>query len=117
MTDNNIDYVLEQSDVHAFEFLENIDKVCEWGVARNITAEGGATAMTQCVKMAEELQEFIDAKNEREAQDAIGDMFVVLIQIARLRGIFLDDALKSAWNQIKDRKGTMISGLFVKETA
>lgn len=116
MTDNNIDYVLEQSDVHAFEFLETIDKVCEWGIARNITAEGGATSITQCVKMAEELQEFIDAKNDAEAQDAIGDMFVVLIQIARLRGIFLDDALKSAWNEIKNRKGTMVNGVFVKET-
>lgn len=115
MTDNNIDYVLDQNDVYAFNFLENIDKVCEWGIARNITADGGATALTQTKKMAEELQEFIDAATEEEAKDAVGDMLVVLIQIARLRGIMLDDALQGAWNEIKDRKGRMENGVFVKE--
>ena len=67
------------------------------------------------IELNNQLQEFVDAETPEEAQDAIGDMFVMLIQIARLRGIYLSDALESAWNEIKDRKGTMIDGVFVKE--
>lgn len=115
LNDENLAYVLPANDIDNERFLSNIDRVCEWAVARNITAAGGATALSQCKKMAEELQEFIDAKTPEEAQDAVGDMFVVLVQIARLRGIYLSDALEGAWNEIKDRKGTMIDGVFVKE--
>lgn len=115
LKDNNIPYVLRVRDGEDFRMMDLIDNICEWGIERNITAEGGATALSQCKKMAEELQEFIDAKTPEEAQDAVGDMLVVLVQIARLRGIYLSDALEGAWNEIKDRKGTMIDGVFVKE--
>lgn len=115
LNDEKLAYVLPADDGENERFLDNIDRVCEWGVARNITAEGGATALSQCKKMAEELQEFIDAKTSEEAVDALGDMFVVLIQMHRLRGVLLIDSLDQAWNQIKDRKGTMIDGVFVKE--
>lgn len=115
LNDDNLEFVLREEDYDNFSLLETIDKVCEWGKDRNITAAGGATALSQCKKMAEELQEFIDAATPEDAEDAVGDMFVVLVQIARLRGIYLSDALEGAWNEIKDRKGTMIDGVFVKE--
>lgn len=115
LNDENLEYVLPADDLESQRFLTLIDRVCEWGVERNITAEGGATALTQSRKMAEELQEFIDAKTPEEASDAIGDMLVMIVQMARLRGIYLSDALEGAWNEIKDRKGTMVDGVFVKE--
>ena len=115
LNDENLAYVLPADDGENERFLDNIDRVCEWGAARNITADGGATALSQCKKMAEELQEFIDAKTPEEAQDAIGDMFVVLVQMCRLRGIMLDEAVDGAWNEIKDRKGRLENGIFVKE--
>ena len=115
LNDDNLKSVLRDEDFDTFYFLDTIDKVCEWGVDRNITAEGGATALSQCKKMAEELQEFIDAKTPEEASDAVGDMLVVLVQIARLRGIYFSDALEGAWNEIKERKGRMESGIFIKE--
>ena len=92
------------------------DAICDWGKARNITAEGGATALSQTKKMFEEVQEFVDATTHEEAKDAIGDIFVVLIQMCRLRGYKLDECLAGAWDEIKDRRGTMIDGVFVKET-
>ena len=115
LKDVNLTYVLTANDDDNARFLETIDKICEWGVDRNITSFGGATALSQTKKMAEELQEFIDAKTPEEAEDAIGDMFVVLVQMARLRGIYLSYAVQSAYDEIKDRKGTMINGVFVKE--
>ena len=45
----------------------------------------------------------------------IGDMIVVLINIAERNNITIEDCLEQAWNDIKDRKGKMIDGIFVKE--
>ena len=53
---------------------------------------------------------------ELEVMDAYGDILVTLIIAARLDGIDIQDALASAWNTIKDRKGRLINGKFVKET-
>ena len=115
LKDENLAYVMTVDGGSLQKFLDQIDRICEWGSDRNITADGGATALSQTKKMAEELQEFIDAKTPEEAQDAIGDMFVVLVQMCRLRGILLDEAVDGAWNEIKNRKGRMENGIFVKE--
>lgn len=96
-----------------FEFYT--DRVCEWGVACNITAEGGATSYTQIPKLIEEVYEFRDATTEEEAKLEFGDILVVCIQIARLRGLDMVECLGLAYDKIKDRKGTMIDGRFVKE--
>lgn len=113
--DNNRRFITSYDPYDYEDLIYRIDDVCAWGRARNITADGGATALSQSKKMAEELQEFIDAETEDEAIDALGDMFVVLIQMHRLRGVPLATSLEAAWEQIKDRKGTMVDGVFVKE--
>lgn len=113
LEDKNIVYVT--SYVEGSHFLNRIDDVTGWGIARNITAAGGATALSQAKKMAEELQEFIDAKTEKERIDALGDMFVVLIQMHRLAGFTLEETLEAAWNEIKDRRGHMEKGVFIKD--
>ena len=113
--DNNQIHITQLTSRPA-TMVANMDKIMQWGIARNITAEGGATALSQTKKMFEEVQEFVDATTHEEAKDAIGDIFVVLIQMCRLRGYKLDECLAGAWDEIKDRKGTMIDGVFVKET-
>ena len=40
---------------------------------------------------------------------------VVLINIAERNGLSLFDCLSHAYNDIKDRKGKMVDGVFVKE--
>ena len=114
IVDENLEYVTTDME-GAMKLMDLFDSVCYWGIARNITAGGGATALSQTKKMAEELQEFIDAKTHDESVDALGDMFVVLIQMHRLRGVMLDESLEAAWEQIKHRKGKMVDGVFVKE--
>lgn len=92
-----------------------ITKICKWAEDRNITAEGGATSYTQIPKLFEEVGEFRDAKTEAEAKLEYGDILIVCIQIARLRGLNMVECLDLAYEKIKDRKGTMIDGRFVKE--
>ena len=47
--------------------------------------------------------------------DDIGDMIVVLINIAERNNLTIEQCLAQAWNDIKDRKGKMVDGIFVKE--
>lgn len=49
--------------------------------------------------------------------DALGDNLVTLINVAALADLDLVKALQSAYNVIKDRKGTLrADGVFVKES-
>jgi hypothetical protein len=46
--------------------------------------------------------------------DAIGDIIVVLTNLAAIEEVKIEDCLNSAYNVIKNRKGKMINGTFVK---
>ncbi len=98
-----------------FDELQN--NVLNWSANRKIIPN--STAQAQFMKAVSEMGELSDAimKNRKdEASDALGDVLVCLINTAALLDINLVDALAGAWNEIKDRKGTMMpGGIFVKE--
>lgn len=92
-------------------------RVIQWSEARKIIPN--STPIAQWKKAAEELDELRDAlvKNDLAlAIDGVGDTVVCLINICALLDINLVDCLKVAYEEIKDRKGTMnAEGIFVKE--
>jgi hypothetical protein len=51
----------------------------------------------------------------KDMKDDIGDIMVVLINIMERNNYSLTDCLETAWDDIKDRKGRMVDGIFVKE--
>ena len=88
----------------------------QWAAARNLIE--GSTPDRQLVKLfeeAEELEEAIWSNNQEEYIDAIGDCVVVLTIMAAQRGLNIEDCIGAAYEQIKDRKGRMVDGIFVKE--
>lgn len=91
--------------------------VLMWAQARKIIPN--STAMAQAIKTHEELGELLSALHrgdKDEIVDAYGDILVTLIIGADLAGIDLVAALEHAYDQIKDRRGTLRSdGVFVKE--
>ena len=95
--------------------------IIQWGVERNILGPTGeGTLLAQADKSMEELDELwcaIGDNNRAAAVDAIGDIIVTLIMGAQLWDppITMTEALDAAWSQIKDRKGRMVNGVFVKE--
>lgn len=115
--DHNLNFVDMAADVSdkVERFVTLVELLGDWAEARNITKQGGATSYSQIPKLIEEVYEFRDAENEHEAKLEFGDILVVCIQIARLRGLDMVECLDLAYNKIKDRKGTMIDGRFVKE--
>ena len=42
-------------------------------------------------------------------------MMVVMLNIMEREGVSMEECLLTAYNDIKDRKGKMIDGIFVKE--
>ena len=88
----------------------------EWAEARNLVA--GSDPKSQYAKLIEEAGELAAAiaRGKRpEAKDAIGDMVVVLTILASQLDMEIEDCIASAWDEIRDRKGRMVDGVFVKE--
>ena len=75
-------------------------------------------AKNQFIKTVSEMGELADAllKDDQPGViDGIGDVLVTLIILADTRGTSLDECLRAAWNEIKDRKGQTINGTFIKK--
>ena len=92
--------------------------IIRWAEARGILPH--AKPHAQLLKAVSEMGELADAegKNDLEAiKDAVGDVVVCLINYCALKDIDLTSCLRSAYNEIKDRKGYMTKdGTFVKVT-
>ena len=119
-------------------YEQTADQVHDWAEAKGIIS--AANPIKQLSKTQEELDEtmlalqkikhleepdlsFVDIKDKTaleqtyraEVEDGIGDMLVTIIILAELVGMSSVDCLNVAYNEIKDRKGEMRDGLFVKE--
>lgn len=94
-----------------------VEAVEKWGTDRNFYhAVHGTTSEKQYLKLAEECGEIAgNLARGKDVKDDIGDAVVVLIGLAVLNGTSLRECLQVAYNDIKDRKGKMINGVFVKE--
>jgi len=87
----------------------------EWADSRGLY-EGGDTKTQYCklIEEAGELGRAILKKDQHEFTDAIGDMVVVLTNLAHLGGTTIEECIDQAYNEIKNRKGKMSNGTFVK---
>lgn len=105
-------------DVEPFRCLDQTlnELIIQWASARNILK--GSTRKDQMVKLVEEIGELaagIARGNEDKVKDSIGDALVVLTIIAEQSGTSIVKCLDLAWNEIKDRKGKMVDGIFIRE--
>ena len=101
-----------EAEVNVFDLIR------DWAQVRGLYNKGDSK--TQYVKLMEEVGELAQGllKEDRaEVQDAIGDIVVVLTNLAHLEQMRIEDCVTSAYDQIKDRKGSMNNGTFVKQEA
>jgi NTP pyrophosphatase (non-canonical NTP hydrolase) len=74
---------------------------------------------TQYLKLMEEAGELgraILKKDQVEFIDAIGDMVVVLTNLAELGNTSIEICIDQAYDVISKRTGKMVNGTFVKDT-
>lgn len=88
--------------------------IAQWHRDRNLIE--GSTDKDQYLKLIQEAGELSDSLcKEKDIRDDVGDMMVVLINIMVRNNLTMKECLAVAYNDIKDRKGKMIDGIFVKE--
>ena len=86
----------------------------QWHRDRNLIE--GSSDKDQYMKLIQEAGELSDSICKgKDIRDDIGDMMVVLINIMERNGLSLTECLDVAYNDIKDRRGRMVDGVFVKE--
>ena len=93
-----------------------LNQIRRWAEDRNLIA--GATPQAQMLKLTEECGELAHAiaRNDSDlAQDAIGDCVVVLTILSEQLGTSIEHCFAAAYEEIKDRKGKMVDGIFIKE--
>lgn len=96
--------------------MNRFEDIRRWAEERNLIE--GSDLKSQFVKLAEEMGELADAiakKKDEEFIDAVGDMIVVLTIMAAQEGLKVETCIFNAWLTIKDRKGRMVDGVFIKE--
>ena len=108
-------------DLHLFtsesQTSERFDLIRDWAATRGLYDEGDPN--TQYVKLQEECGELAKAMlqdDKPEIVDAIGDIVVVLTNLAHLQGYDIEHCIDEAYKVIAARTGKMINGTFVKET-
>tara|TARA_S200002703_G_C3791718_1_gene244324 strand:+ start:298 stop:594 length:297 start_codon:yes stop_codon:yes gene_type:complete len=88
--------------------------IVQWHHDRNLIE--GATDKDQFMKLIQECGELSDnICKQRDIRDDIGDIIVVLINITERHGLTLEECMQVAYDDIKDRKGKMVDGVFLKE--
>ena len=96
--------------------LKMFEDIREWAANRGLYEKGDTK--TQYVKLQEEAGELAKAlleNDKAEVIDAIGDMVVVLTNLAHLNGVNIETCINTAYKEISKRKGKMINGTFVKD--
>ena len=111
--DDTIDKPVIKCSKKPLKMFENIR---QWAKQRGLYDKGNSH--TQYVKLQEEAGELAKAllENDKlEVIDAIGDMVVVLTNLAHLQGVHIETCIAEAYKVISKRKGKMINGTFVKD--
>ena len=91
-------------------------RVEQWAKERGLDNPSNSTV--QALKLFEEAGELAQAhlkEREQDGKDAVGDILVVLTIYCQQKGWSIAECFELAYNEIKNRKGKMVNGSFVKE--
>jgi NTP pyrophosphatase (non-canonical NTP hydrolase) len=111
-----INQAIRHNTYTIMEQNQDFTLIREWASERGIYSNGDVK--TQYIKLMEEAGELgraILKEDNHEFKDAIGDMVVVLTNLAHLGNTTIEECISGAWQEIKNRKGKMLNGTFVKE--
>jgi len=106
---------LKMENKNHLNFDELIKNVIQWADDKSILKPENASK--QMLKVMEEVGETAGAlaKNDQvELKDGIGDAFVTLIILAKQCGFTPEGCLEAAWDEIKNRTGKTVNGVFIK---
>lgn len=95
--------------------MNTTELIKQWAIDRNLHTSDPNKQMLKLVEEFGELGEGMAKGNTPLIIDSLGDMYVVMTILAMQMNIDIEKCIDVAYNEIKDRKGKMIDGVFVKE--
>ena len=87
----------------------------QWATDRNLNT---ADPNKQILKLGEEFGELCQGmakNNASQVYDSVGDLYVVLLILSMQLGVSVEECVSYAYDEIKDRRGKMVDGVFIKE--
>lgn len=94
---------------------ETVKNIEQWFIDKNLHTQSSKIQMCKLLEETGELAKGVNKGDLEKIKDGIGDAVVVLIGVALQNNLKFEECLAFAWNEIKDRKGKLIGGTFVKE--
>ena len=95
---------------------ERFQKIRDWAGERGLYTKGDTkTQFCKLMEEAGELGRAVLKNDDEEFVDAIGDMVVVLTNMAHLGGTTIEECIDAAYKVISKRTGKMVNGTFVKD--
>lgn len=110
----------EESEAHGMGYINTITDIIRWG--RDKGLNDPKSQLNKVIEEVGEIAHEITRNNydlnaidqPDELVDALGDSFVTLLILSDILGVDPLDAMSTALEAIKDRKGKTVNGTFVK---
>lgn len=96
-----------------FEELESL--IADWGKSRGLIPGDSRAQLLKTVEEVGEVASALAKGRREELIDGVGDVIVTLILLARIEGFSVTQALEQAYAEIRDRKGRLVDGIFIKD--
>ncbi|ACZ63917.1 recombinase [Enterococcus phage phiFL2A] len=94
---------------------ELVKLVEEWAKEKRLDKAEPEKQMLKVIEEVGEVGAALARNNKNDLRDGIGDVVVTLVILAMQNDMDLYECLNQAYNEIKDRKGKNVNGVFVKE--
>lgn len=95
---------------------ELVNLVEEWAKEKRLDKADPEKQMLKVIEEVGEVAAALARNNKNDLRDGIGDVVVTLVILAMQNDMDLYECLNQAYNEIKDRKGKNVNGVFVKES-
>ncbi|MBC1521424.1 hypothetical protein HB912_07170 [Listeria aquatica] len=95
---------------------ELVKLIEEWSKNKGLDKAESSKQMLKTVEEVGEVAAALARSDKDALRDGIGDVVVTLIILAQQHGMDLYECLNCAYDEIKNRAGKTVNGVFVKES-
>lgn len=95
--------------------MDKVELIKQWAKDRNLQTGKPEGQMLKLQEEVGELASGIAKNNDHVTRDSVGDIFVVLTVLCLQLDIDIEECIDMAYDEIKERRGRLVNGIFVKE--
>jgi len=90
-------------------------RIQDWAIDRDLDTADPTKQMLKLIEEVGELAQGMAKDNRKQVIDSIGDIYVVLTVLSMQLNLRIDGCVRKAYEEIKDRQGKMVNGIYIKE--